>query len=247
MYTMKPCTNPTICGVQNHRVGTTCLASRGAGNPHSGSDAALTTPPSQAQHNTESYDEAQFGLDWPTLNIDGRDVRIDNDQAIGRSMAQSLSANEYDAVMKYSSGEHFFSIREAYREGRPYPLDDGSDLTSSLDSAMDSSYLSTDSKLYRIIQVEPQWVDNLEAGSEVNHDFYISTTTDHSSAKAYGKTPGRQGQRPVMLEILAPSGSRAMSGAPGLKEVILPPDSEMTVVRKSQLPQYTLVVVELRN
>lgn len=192
----------------------------------------------------EFMDESVFKENWAEVEIGGKSARTENPDSVDRLLRENMTPREIEALQKYSSGEYFFDIRDAYKGGEQYLLDDGTSLFSSLDSAMEKSSLKNHTALYRSMQVDKSWLSDLAPGSVIDNTFYVSTTSDNAQARSYGKTKKR-GQKPVLLEILAPAGTKGVPGMTSIKEVVLPPGTKMRVRRTTELPKFTLVIVDL--
>ena len=189
-------------------------------------------------------DISDFDKDWPEIAISGKASRLDSVSSVDRLMAENLSGTEREAIGKYASGEYFFNIKNAYLSGESYVLSDGSDLADVLQSVMAKTTLTTDTKLFRAMQVDSSWIESLSEGSIIENKFFSSTTTDHAQAIAYGVKKAK-GQKPVILQILAPAGTHVSPGLTTIQEVILPPGARMRVRSVTTLSKQTLITVDL--
>lgn len=187
----------------------------------------------------------EFGLEWLTVNNGKTSIRIEALEDHGSEFMSSYTANEREAMVKYASGTHFFEIRDAFKAGKPFHLDDGSDLFEALNTAAAKTAIDVDAKLYRAMQVSKSWIDDLKPGSIIEHDFYASTTSNFNLAQSYGRQKGLRGQKPVVLEILTPAGSHVFPGMVGIQELVIPAGSKMAVRSVTQLSKFTHIVVDL--
>lgn len=166
-----------------------------------------------------------------------------------RQYRKQWSDMENKSVDAYTSGQTFFDVRDAYREGKPYTLfdwmaDDGEEevnLFDVMESLFSKARTAEPTTLYRALDVSQDWVDNLVPGEDINHNFYISTTSDPGQATAFG---AKKQKANVILKILTPQGTEVIPGAGSLSEVILRPDTKMRVRRVAKLSNVTQVVVE---
>lgn len=196
--------------------------------------SAVGTPP--------GIPDSEYGREFMTVN--GYSDRVVHE--MGGQYEKAFTDLEREARAKYAAGDYFFEIRDAWNEGRPYPLSDGSNLFDALASAHEKSKLDNNSKLYRTMKVNQKWIDdNTSPGSTIEHNFYISTASDFNNAKAYGRKKGARGQKDILLEILAPKGTSVIPGMIG--EWVLPPGTKMNVRRSIYLEskKTTLITVEL--
>lgn len=192
----------------------------------------------------ERIPEEKFGEEWMAVDIDGKTYRADSIDRNGGLKAYTALENE--ARMKYADGTYFFDIRDAWRDGRPYPLSDGSNLFDHLDSALAKTKSTHHSTLYRSMKVDKTFVASLEADGVIDTSFYSSTTGEAANAVSYGAGKKR-GQVEVVMQILAPKGTRMIPGMTGIDEWILSPSASFRIRRVTQGTKRVLVVVEVEE
>ena len=148
---------------------------------------------------------------------------------------------ETEAVHSYTSGETFFNVRNAYQAGDKYPLSDGTNMFDVMDELFTRTQIPENTTLYRGMRVPKEWIDALIPGEDINHKFYISTTSDPGQATAFG---AKKQKANVILKILTPQGTEVIPGAESLSEVVLRPETRMRIRRVAKLSNVTQVVVE---
>lgn len=188
--------------------------------------------------------EGDYDLENPTLVVDGKHYRVDR-LSSSPEFKKSFSPQEREAMDRYTSGQTFFDFKQAYLDKTPFPGSNGEDLTEVLEGMFGKVSLAHDTTLYRSMRMPRGWADTVSPGGEIDHHFFVSTTTDPGQAKAYGSN-SKKGSESIMLKILAPEGTKVVPGADILEEVILHPTSRMEVERVSKLSTYTLIVVRLK-
>ena len=171
------------------------------------------------------------------MQVDGEQVRTGDLSAHGRIL-KKYSQEEREALQSYVSSDTFFDIREAWRGGKAYPMEDGTDVFKLLDKASKRYKTQKPTKLYRALHVSKKQKAEMRAGSDLVHDFYISTSTDQGLAQPYGAGRGKKAN--VIMELLVPEGVPTMPGMPD--EWVFPPDTEMKVRRAVELSNGTLLL-----
>jgi hypothetical protein len=135
---------------------------------------------------------------------------------------------QQEARLTYVRSDSFFEARDAYKKGETYELSTGENLFEVLDSMIENEVV-TEQHLYRAMRVSEEWLEQLSEGSTLEHQFYVSTTSDLRQARAYGAQSSSGPE--VVLDILNTNGTAGTAGMKELSEYVLPPSTRFEVVK----------------
>jgi hypothetical protein len=157
-------------------------------------------------------------------------------------------------------------INPALRDGNLRPED--AKIVKNLDSALEKSSLTFNTKVYRGISDDTGAFDGIKIGDVIRDKGYVSTSPNPAVAEAFANSSVIQG-KPVVLEIDVPFGQPAiaadlattiwegkepisddpffveLSGFTRLNEVVLPRRTKMTVteIRDEENAKYVKVEI----
>lgn len=110
----------------------------------------------------------------------------------------------------------------------------GESMVKAMDAVISEHHLESDTELYRGMAVDQAFLDKFKPGMKIDNPGYMATTTDTSIANIYSNARVKlgHGTHTVIFKILVPKGTGYMPGDLSSKEVVLPRNGKLTVIRK---------------